>query len=406
MNSNGLNHFFRIVWNASKGAWQAVSEIAKGQGKSKSSKTSRPALTAGSFVLLSAAALIALGQAQAADILPTGGNITAGSATFSSSAGTGAGGATMTINQTTAKMAADWQSFSIGQGNTVTFNQPSASSAALNRVLGADVSVIQGALKANGQVFLINPNGVLFTPTAQVNVGAIVASTLNMKTDDFMAGNYKFDSTLSTPIKGSAIVNQGSITAVGDGGTGGTIALIAAKITNTGTLTANQGNVLLGAGARVTLDLGGPVKLIVEQGAIDALIESGGAIKANGGVVLLTARAAGDLVASVINHTGLIEAQTLITGEQGQITLLAEGAEVKVSGKLDASAPTAGQGGKIVATGTRVMLEGSAQLTASGQTGGGEVLVGGSYQNTDPSVFQATGTIVKAGAKFRHPDPR
>jgi filamentous hemagglutinin family protein len=400
MNSNGLNHFFRIVWNATKGAWQAVSEIAKGQGKSKSCKAARPALTAGAFVLVGAAALAALGQAQAADVLPTGGSVTAGSASISTTTGAGASGAAMTITQTTARMAADWQSFSIGQGNTVTFNQPSASSVALNRVLGADVSVIQGALKANGQVFLINPNGVLFTPTAQVNVGAIVASTLNMKTEDFMAGNYKFDSTLGNTIKGSAIINQGNITAVGDAGTGGTIALIAAKITNTGTLTAHQGNVLLGAGSKVTLDLGGPVKLVVEQGAIDALIESGGAIKANGGVVLLTARAAGDLAATVINHTGIIEAQTLLTGEQGQITLLGEGAEVKVSGTLDASASNGDQGGRIVATGTRVMLEDSAHLTASGKAGGGEVLVGGSYQNSDPSVYQATGTIVKAGAKL------
>ncbi|KAG0736851.1 hypothetical protein G6F24_018183 [Rhizopus arrhizus] len=97
----------------------------------------------------------------------------------------------MTINQQTGKMAVDWQSFSIGKGNSGTINQPGRDSVALNRVLGPDVSVIQGALNANGQVFLVNPNGVVFTPTAQVNVGGIVASTLNISTQDFLAGNYK-----------------------------------------------------------------------------------------------------------------------------------------------------------------------------------------------------------------------
>jgi filamentous hemagglutinin family protein len=363
MNSNGLNHFFRIVWNASKGAWQAVSEIAKGQGKSKSSKTARSALTAGSFVLLTATALMALGRADAAEVLPTGGSVTAGSATISTS------GSAMTINQTTAKMAADWQSFSIGQGNTVTFNQPSASSVALNRVLGADVSVIQGALRANGQVFLINPNGVLFTPTAQVNVGAMVASTLHMKTEDFMAGDYRFDGSMGAAIKGSAVINQGNISATGEAGMGGTIALIAAKVTNTGRLNANQGNVLLGAGNKVTLDMGGPVKLIVEQGAIDALIESGGAMKADGGVVLLTARAAGDLAASVINHTGMIEASSLSE-----------------------------KGGKVVLEADRITLADGSKIEAKGASAGGEVLVGGSWQNSDPAVRQATQTKVAAGA--------
>ena len=98
-------------------------------------------------------------------------------------------------------MAIDWQSFSIGKGNTVNFVQPSASAVALNRVLGSDVSVIQGALNANGQVFLINPNGVLFSPSAQVNVGSLVASTLSISNADFMAGNYRFEGSSSNAIR-------------------------------------------------------------------------------------------------------------------------------------------------------------------------------------------------------------
>ena len=148
MNSNGLNHFFRTIWNAATGVWQAVAEIAKGRGKTKSSKAPVPTLAAGSFVLMGVAALSAPGLAWSAGHLPTGGQVVAGQASIQTQGGA------MTIQQSSDKIAANWQSFSIGQGNTVTFNQPSASSVALNRVLGADVSVIQGALKANGQVFL------------------------------------------------------------------------------------------------------------------------------------------------------------------------------------------------------------------------------------------------------------
>ncbi len=102
---------------------------------------------------------------------------------------------------------------------------------------------------------------------------------------------------------------------------------------------------LLGAGTQVTLDLGGPVKLQVTQGAIDTLIENGGAIKADGGLVYLTAKAAGLLATSVINNTGVIEAQTLVTGETGQIMLMGDmqvGTTTNVGGTLDASAPNGG----------------------------------------------------------------
>ena len=362
-----MNRVYRVVWNGSKRLWQVVSEISRGQGKTKTHSSCRASRTLSQqsalFIwTMPTAALGLAGQAVGAG-LPTGGNIVAGSGTISQA------GNTMTVTQTTGKMAADWQSFSIGQGSTVNFVQPSAGATALNRVLGADVSVIQGALNANGQVFLVNPNGILFTPTAQVNVGGIVASTLNMSTADFMAGNYKFEGASS-----NAIINQGNITAVGEGGKGGSIALIAARITNEGRLSANAGNVLLGAGSKVTLDLGGPVKMQVEQGAIDALIEQGGAIKADGGLVYLTAKAAGDLAKTVINHTGVTEAQTLATGEKGQIVLLGgmDKDRIVVGGTLAASAPNGGDGGFNETSAAKVAFVDGVKITTAaprGETG-------------------------------------
>ncbi|WNF46925.1 filamentous hemagglutinin N-terminal domain-containing protein [Pseudomonas sp. SG20056] len=337
-----LNHSYRLVWNKTLGAFVAVAELARSQRKGG---------TAGATaLLLSCLPLPALAT------LPTGGTVEAGTGSISQN------GNAMTINQGSDKLAINWQSFSIGAGNSVTFNQPGSSSVALNRVLGSDVSVIQGALNANGQVFLVNPNGVLFSPTAQVNVGSIVASTLNISTADFMAGNYRFEGNSS-----NAIINQGNIQAAN----GGSIALIAATISNTGKLTANGGNVLLGAGSRVTLDLGGPVKLEVEQSAIDALIEQGGAIKADGGRVYLTAKAAGDLASTVINHTGITEAHTLSTGEKGEIVLLGDmhNDRIQVAGTLDASAPKGGDGGFIETSAAHVAIDSAVKVTTAASTG-------------------------------------
>ncbi|WP_019561925.1 two-partner secretion domain-containing protein, partial [Caldimonas manganoxidans] len=338
---HGLNHVYRLIWSDIHQAFIAVCEYARARGMR-------------SGAVIAVAALLSA-PAFAAD-LPTGGQIVAGSGSITQS------GTVMTVTQDTAKMAANWQSFSIGQGHTVNFVQPSASAVALNRVLGSDVSVIQGALNANGQVFLINPNGVLFTPTAQVNVGGIVTSTLNLSNEDFLAGRYRFSGDSA-----ASVINQGNIQTA----PGGTAAFIAAKIENTGTITAPQGNVLMGAGKTVTLDLGGPVKIQVEEGALDTLIEQGGAIKADGGLVYLAAKAAESLTRSVINHTGITEAKSLSVDDKGEIYLMGDMAqgEVRVAGTLDAS-PTAAaaasgaQGGFIETSAARVKVADGAQVKA------------------------------------------
>jgi hypothetical protein len=136
--------------------------------------------------------------------------------------------------------------------------------------------------------------------------------------------------------------------------------LIAARIENTGSIEAPQGNVLMGAGKTVTLDLGGPVKLQVDEGALNALIEQGGAIRADGGLVYLTAKAAGDLASAVINHTGIAEAKSLTTGENGEIFLMGdmERGTVNVAGTLDAS------GGFIETSAAKVTVQDGAQVKA------------------------------------------
>ena len=97
------------------------------------------------------------------------------------------------IVQSSARAAINWRSFSIGAAEHVNFQQPSASAATLNRVVGTDPSIILGRLTANGQVFLVNRNGILFGQGSKVDVGALVASTANVSNANFMAGRLVFD---------------------------------------------------------------------------------------------------------------------------------------------------------------------------------------------------------------------
>lgn len=139
-----------------------------------------------------------------------------------------------------------------------------------------------GQLKANGQVFLLNPNGVLFGANAQVSVGGLVASTLNLSDQDFLAGQYRFngDSTASVRNKGNIHTKNG-----------GYVALLGANVSNHGAITASQGNVSLAAGKEVTLQLanGSLLGLTVDQGAVDAVAQNHGLIHAKSGQILLTA---------------------------------------------------------------------------------------------------------------------
>ena len=361
-----MNRIHRKIWSKRLGAYVVVAETARSTGKS--SGVTGALLGA---VLLGASGL-ALATSVPGNALPTGGQVVAGQAGISQS------GNALTVTQGSSKAAINWQSFSVGSDARVNFVQPSAQSVVLNQVLGADVSVIQGSITANGQVFMVNPNGVLFTPTAQVNVGALVASTQNISTADFMAGNYKFSGNSTASVE-----NQGRITTAN----GGAVALIAARVVNSGQITANAGQVALAAANTVTLDLGGPVLLRVSEGALNAIIEQNGGIRADGGTIYLTAQAAGNLAASVINHTGVTQAQTL-ADVTGNIKLSAD--IVSHTGQLDASSD-AGRGGHIVVEAGTLIDAGT--TTVNGVQGGGGIA------QTADSLLQTTAARLNANSR-------
>lgn len=349
-----MNHIYRSIYNRALGAWQAVAETARGTGKN-SLTVHQPVRHALRILLLAFFPLTPIAQALAAD-LPTQGSIVSGSGSISQS------GNTLTVTQGSDKLITNWQSFSIGAGNTVNFVQPSSSSVALNRVLGNNASQIYGSLNANGQVFLINPNGVLFGQGAQVNVGSLVASTLNLSDADFLNGHYVFSGS------GGTVSNAGTLRAAD----GGAIALLGGKVSNTGVIEARLGTVAMASGSQLTLDFAGDglLKVTVDQALLNALVENHGAIRANGGSVLLTANAGEALLQTVVNITGLIEAQT-VENREGRIVLLGgfEGGTVNVAGTLDASAPDSGNGGFIESSGAHVKIADSVTITTKAASG-------------------------------------
>ncbi len=322
-----------------------------------------------------------------------------------------AGSRQVTVNQSSSRGVIDWRSFSIGHDSRVDFNQPGASSVTLNRVTGPDPSVIAGQLTANGQIVLVNQSGVVFANGAQVNVGSLVASTASITDPQrFMAGG-KVTFDAASPNANAAISNAGTITVR----EGGLVGLVGPSASNSGTINARLGRVTIGGAETFTVDLAGdglinfqlgqPVSRqpVDAQGRKVALASNTGKINADGGVVQMTARAAGDVVDSVVNVGGAIRAQAV--SQQGGVLILdgGEGGTVNVTGTLDVSGKGAGQrGGQVVATakGGTVNVKSNAVIASSGVMGGGKVNLGGSYQGKGP-IANAQDTTVAKGATIK-----
>ncbi|MEK6593729.1 MAG: filamentous hemagglutinin N-terminal domain-containing protein [Pseudomonadota bacterium] len=303
----------------------------------------------------------------------------------------------------------NWGSFSIGAGEITRFIQQSQASAVLNRVVGQDPSAILGALQSNGRVFLINPNGILFGAGSQIDVAGLVASTLSLSDADFLAGRMRFS---ETPNAGS-LVNQGSINTA----SGGSVYLVAPDITNSGIITSPRGEVILAAGKSVELVNPGTPNLRVEINAPDNRAINLGQIVADSGRV--------GIYAGLINQAGVVQANSAVVGEYGEIVLkatqditldagsvttangpgggsitLQSGDTTLVSGVIEAKG-TQSQGGTVEILGNLVGLTGSASVDVSGETGGGTVLVGGDYQGKNPDIQNAYRTYFGPDATIR-----
>ncbi|MDF0645766.1 MAG: filamentous hemagglutinin N-terminal domain-containing protein, partial [Nitrospira sp.] len=348
--------------------------------------------------------------------LPSDGHVVGGHATIHQTNPT-----TLNIQQTTDKAILNWQSFSIGAHEAVHFVQPSVSSIALNRVIGADPSVILGQLQANGRIFLVNPNGILFGAGAQIDVGGLLATTLQIRDSDFMAGRYLF---AQDPLKGlRSVINHGTIR-VSDHGF---VFLVAPGVANDGLIVANLGKVLLGSGQQLTLDLMGDglINYAISGKVLDQVtgmdgkplssaVSNSGTIQADGGQVILSAKASGDIFSSVVNQSGVIRAKSLVNhggvvrlegsdpvtnsgtvGRQANLGQIkhADGAVLN-TGTIDVSAaqPGAAQG-QVTITGEQVGLVGSILAKGADGAPGGRVLI----SSTDQTVGTSDSLINTSG---------
>jgi filamentous hemagglutinin family protein len=319
--------------------------------------------------------------------LPTGGTVVSGRVTTTKS------GNTLTLDQTSQTAILNWQTFSIGSGHTVKVIQPTSSSALLDRVSGNTPSVIAGDLDANGQVFLINPNGIAITPSGVIDVGGgFVASSLGISDQDFKTGKLSFSGNGAS----AGVSNQGVITV----GRGGYAALLGGTVNNSGLISVPLGKVGLGSGEAATLDVSGDgflqVAVPTTISGQDALIQSSGTIQAQGGTVVMSAATARAAARNAINLSGIVQANS-ISGHEGAITLSGgPGGAVSVSGTLDVSA-TAVDGGTIAVTGQHLVLQG-ATLSASGANGG-TIEIGGDEHGSGP-LLQADTLSVDANTRI------
>ena len=347
-----FNRIYRLIWSQALQTWIAVSETTRGRGKQSGNLTAAArSVTAASLLLLSP-----LAQAG-----PEGGQVVSGSGSIRASGSNGQ--STTTIKQASDKLSINWQSFNVGKAESVNFVQPSASALAVNRIFDTQGSQILGRINANGQVWLINPNGVIFGKDAQINVGGLLASTLNP--DDASIGSARSNFSGSSTAR---VMNLGSINTA----QGGYVAMLGHSVSNFGQISAPGGTVAMGAGSAVSLNFGGSklLGLQVNSNQVGALAENGGLIQADGGQVLLSAGARESLLASVVNNTGIIQAHT-VQEQEGKIVLLGGMAAgtTNVAGTLDASAPSGGNGGFIETSAYTVNVSDSAKITTASAQG-------------------------------------
>ncbi len=340
---------------------------------------------------------------------PRGGSVAAGQATIVDS------GKTTTIQQGSAKAIINWQDFSIGKGEAVRFQQPSRNAIALNRVTGDAPSNLLGTLTANGNVWLVNPNGVFIGPSATISAGGFLATTSDILDTDFMKANYAF--TQPSPVAGATVANEGLISVADTG----LAALVAPHVRNDGMIIGRLGTVVLAGTPTFTLDLQGDglLHFAVGEGAVERMagdagrVEMGGRIDNDGGDVLIAAAAAAGIVDDVINVGGVIEART-VAERNGAIVLAGgDGGTVRIGGRLDATATDpAARGGRIDALGDRVIIEDAAVIDASGSAGGGTLRIGGDQRGSgnvrtasltgvaENAVLKADATAVGDGGRI------
>lgn len=324
-----------------------------------------------------------------ANTLPTGGVITTGIGSISTDTTT----TTMTVSGSGSTVNINWASFDIGSSATVNFPLTSATSVAINRITGSAVpSQLFGSVNSNGVVFLSNPNGSVFGPTAQINVGSLLGTTLDITP---VSGN-QYTLSLNAGARGS-VLNQGTLQAAG----GGTVSLVGGAVSNQGYVVAQGGRLnLIGADhAALSFDAQGRTAITIDGalngnigGGSTAAISNLGTLQADGGTIVVAATAASGLFSQLVTNTGLIQAKSIAAGSSGTIQLSATGGGLNVGGSIDAT----GVEGGTVSLFSDAGVTASAMIKAGGVNSGGNISVSGAtigFTGTGLVDAGATGTL-------------
>ena len=334
---------YKLIFSKRLNALVVVGEICSSQGKAPGSTRAFKRTFQGVFQVMRILAMFSSGAllvstawaTPANDALPTGGQVVQGSASISQS------GAEMNINQGSQRAVINWQTFDVGKDAKVHILQPDQAAVLLNRVVTNKPSEIYGKIDANGQVILVNNNGIIFGQDGSASAASFTATTLDISDKDFMEGKNRFSSHGAQ----GEIVNQGTITAK----EGGYVALLGAKVTNDGKIVAHNGAVALGAAETIAIPMtsSGKIKMQLSAGSLNAAVENtkNAVIVTEGGDVYLQAAAANNALAS-IKQSGQIDSSA---EQAGNVNLLADNGEIKVDGHITANSRNpVNKGGDII----------------------------------------------------------
>lgn len=297
-----MNQAYKLVWNTTLQAWTVASELARGNKKSSGKAFKLAVLLASGLATGMAYAV------PASNALPSGENVASGSATFDRSVNN-----QLTVNQGSTKAIINWNSFDVGSNGKVIFDQPDTSSIALNRVTSASPTEIFGQVTANGQLFIVNPNGITFGAGSQVSASSLLASVLDISDSDFDADNFVFTRGTAT----GAISNAGSIEAQG-------ILFLSPNISNSGTLKAVDGNITL-----VNVDdIDATTQAINQASTIAGVIKNSGSIQA-------TNLSTGNGQVLLFGDTSQAESRIELSGSVEGESISAYGQSITVPAKLE-----------------------------------------------------------------------
>ena len=339
---------------------------------------------------------------------PVGGSVSAGQAAISES------GKTLDITQQSDKAVIDWRGFDVASDETTRFNQPSSSSLTLNRVNSNSASHIDGNVTANGNIVIVNQNGVMVGAGAKVDVNSLVVTTADTSNDAMMNSNGKL--TFDKPGNPTAsIVNNGTITAK----EAGLVGFVAPNVVNNGVITAKLGRVQLASGDTATVDMYGDglMEVAVSDQVKSQIVTNSGTIQADGGTIALTAAAGQHIVNSVITNKGSLQAQS-VGMKNGEIVIAAMGSNAVAnnvtankgkktgnstvinSGHIMATGKASGEkGGTVEVTGDQIALLSGTVVDASGDAGGGTIRIGGDFHGKGITPT-ASKTIVQTDAQI------